>query len=98
MLGMLGVGILGQVSALIAVVAAIVLFVRVRTMATGLLLFGIAVMVVSPFISLFVASVAKGPTSILVLVFAVIGPLCSSAGLLWHALTVPKRVMPPGSS
>lgn len=98
MLGTLGVGIMGQIAALIAVVAAIILFVRVRSMATGLLLFGIVVMAAAPFIAFFLASIAKGPVSGLVLFFAIIGPLCASAGLLWHALTIPKRVVLPGSS
>jgi hypothetical protein len=80
------------VAALITVVAAIILFVRIRSMATGLLLFGIAVTATSPFTSFFLASIAKGSSNYLILVGVLLGPLCSSAGLLWYALTVPKRV------
>ncbi|MGH7604113.1 MAG: hypothetical protein ACRENK_08975 [Gemmatimonadaceae bacterium] len=98
MLGTLGVGVLVQIAALIAVVAAIILFVRVRSMAAGLLLVGIVVMAAAPIINFFLASIAKGHTSVAVLFVAVLGPLCSSAGLLWHALTIPKRVVSVKSS
>lgn len=92
MLGTWGFGILGPVAVLITVAAAIILFVRIRSMATGLLLFGIVVTAASPFIGFFLAPVAKGFSSYSGLFALFVGPLCSSAGLLWYALTIPKRV------
>jgi hypothetical protein len=69
---------------LLALAAAIVLFIRSRSAATGLFLAGTAVHAVSPFtISMF----GYGLPFMAIMTLA---NICASVGLLWYAIQLPK--------
>jgi hypothetical protein len=85
--------IMSTLATLLMLVAAVTLFVRMRSKATALYLFGMLLTPALPFIGHFLgmgsrANIAAGYAAL----FFSIGPLCAGIGLLWHALTTPKSV------
>jgi len=78
-------GTMSLIAGLFTLAAAIVLFARRRSIATGLFLFGT---LVTP-LAFTLAFLTRGTTGYAFFV-AVVGPLCAGVGLLWYALTLPR--------
>jgi hypothetical protein len=83
------IAIMGAITTLLGIAAAIALFARMRSKAAGLFLFGTLITPALPFISYFLGLGGRGTISYSVVLLS-IGPLCAGIGLLWHALTTPK--------
>lgn len=81
--------VMSTITSLLGLAAAIVLFARMRSTATGLFLFGTLLTPALPWISYFLGIGGRDTISYAA-VFLSIGPLCAGVGLLWHALTTPK--------
>jgi hypothetical protein len=75
-----------QIASLVMIMAAIVLFVRMRSVATGLFLFGSVIGPVLPLAGLIFERNQFGSAGEILS----IGPICTAIGLFWYATTVQK--------
>jgi hypothetical protein len=74
------------ITGLLTFAAAIVLFVRRRSIATGLFLLGTIITPILPLTGMFFSRSTFGYAVLI----ASIGPVCAGVGLLWYALALPK--------
>jgi hypothetical protein len=77
------------ITGLLGFAAALVLFMRSRSAATGLFLAGSTVQMLIPFSSWFFGSYTMGYLGLITL-----SNLCAGIGLLWYALQLPKAGVP----
>ena len=73
-----------QIASLVMIMAGIVLFLRVRTVATGLFLLGSIVAPILPLAGLIFERHQLGPATAILSV----GPVCTAVGLFWYATAV----------
>jgi hypothetical protein len=84
------IGIMSFISGVLMIAAAIILFVRRRSGATGLFLAGTILTPILPITGVFFSR----ETITLAFLVASIGPVCVAVGLLWFALSLPKQSVP----
>lgn len=80
---------LSVIIGLLSFAAAIVLFLRARSAATGLLLAGTAIQPLIPFMSFML-----GQNMLAYMGIISLAHVCAAAGLLWYALSLPKTAVP----
>ena len=78
------------ITGLLSFAAALVLFLRVRSPATGLFLGGTAVSPLVPFMTYLL-----GHNMLAFMGLISLAHVCAAAGLLWYAISLPKAVAAP---
>ena len=77
------------ITGLLSFAAALVLFLRVRSAATGLLLAGTAIQPLIPFMGFLLHQNMLAYMGVIALAH-----VCAAGGLLWYALSLPKAAAP----
>jgi hypothetical protein len=77
------------ITGLLGFVAALVLFLRARSPATGLFLGGTAIQALIPFAGYFI-----GQNIVAYMGIISLAHICAAAGLLWYAIGLPKAAAP----